>query len=331
MAAPLPLILRNPSSLLAPIPTNPPLRLPNTHSQSHHYSPLSTTKPFSVISLSSSSTTRPLFPILNSSKMEGSETTGNEITEEVTETTTEATSVNGLKKIFVAGATGSTGKRIVEQLLARGYGVKAGVRDLEKAKTSLPSNNPALEIVKADVTEGSAKLAEAISNDSEAVICATGFSYGWDVFAPWKVDNFGTVNLVDACRKVGVKRFILVSSILVNGASMGQILNPAYIFLNIFGLTLIAKLQAENYIRKSGINYTIIRPGGLRNEPPTGNLVMEPEDTLSGGTISRDLVAEVAVEALVTPEASYKVVEIVSSADAPKRTYKELFGSVKQR
>lgn len=94
-----------------------------------------------------------------------------------------------------------------------------------------------------------------------------------------QVDNFGTVNLVDACRKLGVKRFILVSSILVNGASMGQILNPAYIFLNIFGLTLIAKLQAENYIRKSGINYTIIRPGGLRNEPPTGNLVMEPEVT----------------------------------------------------
>lgn len=58
---------------------------------------------------------------------------------------------------------------------------------------------------------------------------------------------------------------------------MGQMLNPAYIFLNVFGLTLIAKLQAEQYIRKSGINYTIIRPGGLRNDPPTGNVVMEPE------------------------------------------------------
>lgn len=58
---------------------------------------------------------------------------------------------------------------------------------------------------------------------------------------------------------------------------MGQILNPAYIFLNVFGLTLIAKLQAEQHIRKSGINYTIIRPGGLRNDPPSGNIVMEPE------------------------------------------------------
>lgn len=50
------------------------------------------------------------------------------------------------KKVFVAGATGSTGKRIVEQLLAKGFAVKAGVRDLDKAKTSL-SANPSLQFV----------------------------------------------------------------------------------------------------------------------------------------------------------------------------------------
>lgn len=249
---------------------------------------------------------------------------------EITEEAEENVSVKQ-KKIFVAGATGSSGKRIVEQLLAKGFAVKAGVRDLDKAKTTLSKDNPSLQIVKADVTEGSAKLAEAIGDDSEAVVCATGFRPGWDLFAPWKVDNFGTVNLVEACRKRGINRFILISSILVNGAAMGQILNPAYIFLNVFGLTLIAKLQAEQYIRKSGINYTIIRPGGLRNEPPTGNIVMEPEDTLYEGTISRDQVAEVAVEALLHPKSSYKVVEIISRADAPQRSYEDLFGSIKQR
>ncbi|XP_050232463.1 uncharacterized protein At2g34460, chloroplastic [Mercurialis annua] len=238
---------------------------------------------------------------------------------------------NSKKKIFVAGATGSTGKRIVEQLLAKGFEVKAGVRDLEKAKAGFSKDNPSLQFVKFDVTEGSAKLGDAIGDDSEAVICATGFRPGWDLFTPWKVDNFGTVNLVDACRKKGVNRFILISSILVNGAAMGQIFNPAYIFLNVFGLTLIAKLQAEHYIRKSGINYTIIRPGGLKNDPPSGNVVMEPEDTLYEGSISRDLVAEVAVESLVHPESFYKVVEIVSRADAPKRTYKDLFASIKQK
>lgn len=289
---------------------------------SHHSHPLSFSKPFSSVSFSAISKSKS--HSLNSTKMEGSE-----VVEEITEIT--ETKVNEKKKIFVAGATGSTGKRIVEQLLAKGFEVKAGVRDLEKAKTTFAKDNPSLQIVKADVTEGSAKLAEAIGDDSEAVICATGFRPGWDLFAPWKVDNFGTVSLVDACRKLGVNRFILISSILVNGAAMGQMLNPAYIFLNVFGLTLIAKLQAEQYIRKSGINYTIIRPGGLRNDPPTGNVVMEPEDTLYEGTISRDLVAEVAVEALIHPESSYKVVEIVSRADAPKRTYQDLFGSIKQR
>lgn len=44
--------------------------------------------------------------------------------------------------------------------------------------------------MKADVTEGSAKLSEAIGDDSEAVVCATGFRPGWDLFAPWKASWF---------------------------------------------------------------------------------------------------------------------------------------------
>ncbi|XP_019189210.1 PREDICTED: uncharacterized protein At2g34460, chloroplastic [Ipomoea nil] len=259
--------------------------------------------------------------LLKASNMEGSEMKVEE----------EAGSSQKKKKIFVAGATGNTGKRIVEQLLTKGFAVKAGVRDVDKAKTSLPGGNPHLQIVKADVTEGATKLGDAIGEDSDAVICAAGFRPSWDLLAPWKVDNFGTVNLVDACRKQGVNRFILISSILVNGAAMGQLFNPSYIILNVFGLTLIAKLQAEQYIRRSGINYTIIRPGGLRNDPPNGNIVMEPEDTLSGGAISRDQVAEVAVEALLHPESHYKVVEIVARTEAPKRSFKELFASIKPR
>ncbi|KAM0933115.1 putative NAD(P)-binding domain, NAD(P)-binding domain superfamily [Dioscorea sansibarensis] len=240
-----------------------------------------------------------------------------------------ASSDDGKKKVFVAGSTGRTGKKIVEQLLAKGFAVRAGALDLEKARRSLPLGS-SLDIVKADVTEGSEKLAEAIG-DAEAVICATGFRYSWDIFAPWKVDNFGTVNLVEACRKIGVKRFILISSILVNGAAMGQILSPAYIFLNAFGLTLIAKLQAEQYIRNSGINYTIIRPGGLRDDPPSGNIIMEPEDTLYEGSVSRDQVAEIAVEAILCPESYFKVVEIVSRTDAPRRPIKDLFSAIQQK
>ncbi|CAH2053075.1 unnamed protein product [Thlaspi arvense] len=166
-----------------------------------------------------------------------------------------------------------TGKRIGELLLSHGFAVKAGVRDVEKTKTSF-KDDPSLQ---ADVTEGPEKLAEVIGDDYQAVICATGFCPGFDLFDPWKTDNFGMVNLVDMCRKQGVDRFVLISSILVNGAAMGQILNPAYIFLNVFGLTLVAKLQAEKYIKRSSTNYTIVRPHDLKNDAPAGNVVVEPE------------------------------------------------------
>lgn len=198
---------------------------------------------------------------------------------------------------------------------------------MDSAKNNFPTDTN-IQFIKADVTEGAAKLSEAIG-DAEAVICATGFRPSLDFLAPWKVDNFGTVNLVDACRSIGVNKLILISSILVNGAAIGQLFNPAYIVLNVFGLTLVAKLQAEQYIRKSGIDFTIVRPGGLRNDPPSGNIVVQAEDTLFEGSISRDQVAEVAVEALLYPEASYKVVEIVSRENAPKKSLQELFASIK--
>lgn len=66
---------------------------------------------------------------------------------EITEEMSSTTEGRPKKKVFVAGATGSTGKRIVDQLLAKGFAVKAGVRDLEKAKSFFPSDSPSLELV----------------------------------------------------------------------------------------------------------------------------------------------------------------------------------------
>ena len=122
---------------------------------------------------------------------------------------------------------------------------------------------------------------------------------------------------------MSVNRFILVSSILVNGAAMGQLPNPADIFLNVFGLTLVAKLQAKQYIRKSGTNYTIVTPGAWETILQQGMLSWSQsycphswlldlftlcsftvqkinfvyQDTLYEGSISRDQVSEVGVEA----------------------------------
>lgn len=53
--------------------------------------------------------------------------------------------------------------------------------------------------VRADVTEGSDKLAEAIGDDTEAVVCATGFRPGWDLLAPWKVCQISIHVIVEYC------------------------------------------------------------------------------------------------------------------------------------
>eukprot|EP00850_Spirogloea_muscicola_P012519 SM000081S22653 [mRNA] locus=s81:329924:331177:- [translate_table: standard] len=182
-------------------------------------------------------------------------------------------------------------------------------------------------MVEADVTKGADELAEALGN-ADAVVCATGFAPGLDLTSAWRVDNYGTVHLADACKRRGIRKLVLVSSLLTNAPAWGQAFNTTYIGLNLFGLVLIAKRQAEKYLEKSGLDYTIVRPGGLSSDPPFGNLVMSRADTLSAGRVSRDTVAEVAVEALLCPEASYKIVEIVSQEDAPFKPIKELFASV---
>ena len=56
--------------------------------------------------------------------------------------------------------------------------------------------------------------------------------------------------------------------------------------------------MAEKYLRASGLDWTIVRPGGLKADPPQGGLFVSGENTLNSGEISRDLVADVCVAAI---------------------------------
>ncbi|KAK9787474.1 hypothetical protein WJX73_006333 [Symbiochloris irregularis] len=200
--------------------------------------------------------------------------------------------------VFVAGAAGKTGRQVVEYLSSQGIAVRAGVRDVDKARSAGLDQRGKVTLVNGDVTAGPDALAQAIGS-ADAVICATGYS-GRDAQGFDKVDRQGTINLVDAAKQRGVSKFVLMSSLLTNGKAIGQGLNPTFLLLNIFGGVLDKKHEAENYLRASGLNWTIIRPGGLSMDPPSqvGNLIIRGEDTLfglpsdPGRAISRQLVAE---------------------------------------
>lgn len=217
-------------------------------------------------------------------------------------------------KAFVAGATGETGRRIVQELVARNIPVRAMVRDLEQARTVLPQS---AELVVGDVLKPET-LGEAIG-DSTVLLCATGAKPSFDPTGPYKVDYEGTKNLVDVAKNKGIEHFVFVSSLCTS-----KLLHP----LNLFWLILVWKKQAEEYLQKSGLTYTIVRPGGLKNEDNTDKIVMSSADTLFDGSIPRTKVAQVCVEALSQSAARNKVVEIVAKEEAPEKSFAELFTSV---
>ena len=217
-------------------------------------------------------------------------------------------------KALVAGATGETGRRIVEELVNRNIPVRALVRNLETGKEILPTE---AELVVGDLLQPE-RLREAIA-DSTVLLCATGARPNFDPTGPFKVDYQGTKNLVDAAKGKGIEHFVLVSSLCVS-----QFFHP----LNLFWLVLYWKKQAEAYLANSGLTYTIVRPGGLRNQDSRDPIVMSSPDTLFEGSIPRRKVAQVCVESLFQPAAANKIVEIVSRPDAQGMDWEQLFAQI---
>ena len=217
-------------------------------------------------------------------------------------------------QVLVVGATGQTGKHIVKDLVKRNIAVTALVRNREKAQELLPSG---VDFVLGDVTQPDT-MTEAISR-CNILICATGATPSFNFTDPYQVDYQGTKNLVNLAKEHNIEHFVIVSSLCVS-----KFFHP----LNLFWLILFWKKQAETYLQQSGLTYTIVRPGGLRNEDNTEQIVMSTADTLFEGSIPRQKVAQVCVEALFNNDARNKIVEIVTIPDQKSQTWQQLFANV---
>jgi len=246
--------------------------------------------------------------------------------------------------IVVAGATGQTGRRILERLAALpNTNVIGGVRNVDKASKTLSESSTVVRgamvqkvgsvdtagvvLKKIDVVQDSVDaIAESLKGATGLVI-ATGFVPGNPLKMTdeaHKVDNLGTIRLVDAAKKAGVSKVVMVSSILTNGRNWGQEKSPGFLITNALGQVLDEKIVAENYLRASGLDYTIVRPGGLKAKPPTGALKISGEDTLNSGEISRDLVADVCIASLTDGKAKNKVLEIIEDDGTPPKVFNGL-------
>ncbi|CAK9190803.1 unnamed protein product [Sphagnum troendelagicum] len=224
-----------------------------------------------------------------------------------------ADSYTGLR-VLVAGASGRTGRLIVENLVNKGVPVRALVRDVNKARKIKELDNA--ELVAGDVYKY--ETVKQALGDSNVVICAIGLQgFTLDLLQTYKTEYEGVVNLISAAKNNGdVKKFVFITTI-----GLGS-------FLQIIPL-LFWKRQAELFLQRSGLDYTIVRPGGLRNNSGVNESVeLRPVDTQYRGGISRSKVAEVCVSALVIPESSEKIVEIVAGSGRTRQSIEDQFAAI---
>ena len=190
------------------------------------------------------------------------------------------------KAVLIFGGTRRTGLEIARLLGQRGDRVAAIARPT--------SDTAALEQTGTHIFQGDAfdpqGLSIAVQNAGcDVAICSLGNSAG----AERKVDFEGVRNAVDSCVTAGVRRFLLITAVGC-GDSRPALSERALQFL---GKVCELKTQGEDHLKGSGLDWTIIRPGGLSSEPPTGTAVLS-EDPMSHGMIRRGDVARLVVKCL---------------------------------
>lgn len=207
--------------------------------------------------------------------------------------------------VVVLGAGGRTGAECVAALEAASKDVRAVVRTPSKYADSLGSRK-GVELVAGDVSDPQS-LRAALAGASGVIFAASGSGF-WSAKG---VDFEGVANLAKAVKESGGRQHVvLVSSCLVSPHNRWH---PIRIMLNNLRWSLMDyKYQGEEALRRSGVPYTIVRPGGLTGEPAGQARLEVAQGDRGSGRVSRADVAAVCVAALTDPAARNVTFELVS-------------------
>lgn len=219
-----------------------------------------------------------------------------------------------MKRLAVSGASGKTGWRIVDEALQRGIPVRAIIRPTSQLPPALLQAEQAgnLEVHRLDLNSLESLL-HALQGCAGLVI-ATGARPSINLAGPLQVDAVGVQSQVQACCSLGVRRVVLVSSLCA-----GRWFHP----LNLFGLILVWKRVGERWLEQSGLDWTIVRPGGLSEDDSRASgdgVLFSSADQQQSQSIPRRLVAQVCIDALEEPSACGQIIEITSSAEQPQQS-----------
>src|SRR5690554_4627835 len=202
--------------------------------------------------------------------------------------------------VFIAGANGQIGQHLLQEMANSDHEARALVRH--------PDQGPELQKLGAtDTVLGDLEhdCSEAMRG-CDAVIFTAGSGPHTGPDKTIDVDQDGAIRLVDTAKAMGIKRFIMVSSMRAEEPEKGPEKLQHY---------LRAKRNADEHLKNSGLNYTIVRPGRLTNDDGTGKVAVS-ERLASFAEIPRQDVARVLLAVLDSDNTDNRVFDVVSG-DTP--------------
>ncbi len=181
--------------------------------------------------------------------------------------------------IVIAGGHGQIAMHLHPILNEKGHSVKGLIRDPKQAD-DLEKAGAAPVVVDIEKEEDLSRFAEG----ADVAVFAAGAGPGSGKERKWTVDRDGAIKLIEAAKKNEIKHYIMISAMALDTPRGDEV----------FRVYQKAKAQADEALRNSGLNYTIIKPGRLTNDPGTGKVNIA--ENLDRGSIPREDVARVIAE-----------------------------------
>ncbi|WP_328670872.1 SDR family oxidoreductase [Streptomyces sp. NBC_00328] len=217
-------------------------------------------------------------------------------------------------RIVIAGGHGQIALRLERLLSARGDEVAGIIRRAEQGDDLRAAG---AEPVLCDLESASVEEVAAHLQGADAAVFAAGAGPGSGADRKQTVDKGAAILFADAAGRAGVRRHVVVSS-------MGA--DPAHPGDDIFDAYLRAKGEADEYVRgRTGLDWTILRPGGLIDDAGTG--LVRLEASTGRGMIPRDDVAAVLAELVDTPATAGLTLEAVSGSTPISVAVKSVAGN----
>jgi uncharacterized protein YbjT (DUF2867 family) len=215
-------------------------------------------------------------------------------------------------RVVIAGGHGQIALRLTRLLAADGHEAVGLIRnpDHEADITAAGGQAAVLDLEQVDA----AAVAEVLSGADVAVFAA-GAGPGSGKARKDTVDRGAAALFADAAEQAGVRRHLQVGSM---GADRADSLTDDEVFTTY----LKAKWAAEEDLRRRDLDWTVLRPGGLTNDPGTGQVRLE--DKTGNGRISRDDVALVLAGLCDTPAAIGRTLELVAGQTPVAEALKNL-------